>query len=138
MKLSTKSRYGARILMELARRKGDGPVQVSEIFDKQKIPVKYLEQIIRMLREAGFINSFRGAKGGHIIAKDPGKITLGEIVRLLEGQKDLVECISLPESCDMSDECRIRLAWKEAADALFKKLDNITIKKILNNKSYTP
>ncbi len=127
MKLSTRSRYGTRILLELARNLDGRPVQVSAISKQQDIPVKYMEQLIRSLKMAGFIKSVRGPKGGHIIAKNPAQITLGDIVRLFEGQTDLVECISLPEKCDMAGSCKARIAWKEATDALYEKLDAITV-----------
>jgi len=117
--------------LELARHAAQEPVRVSQISELQKIPVKYLEQIIRALRTAGLVSSIRGPKGGYILAKKPEDITLGRVVRLFEGQTDLVECISLPERCDMSDECQVRLAWQEATLILFAKLDGITIAALL-------
>jgi Rrf2 family protein len=127
MKLSTRSRYGTRIIMELARHYGQDPVQVSEIAKMQKIPVKYLEQLIRSLKLADLITSVRGSKGGHQLKQRPDKITVGQIVRQLEGQTDLVECVSQPEKCQMSAECRVRSVWIEATEAMYEKLDNITI-----------
>ena len=127
MKLSTRSRYGTRILLELARNEGDSPVQVSEISRRQKIPVKYLEQLIRILKQADLVTSIRGPKGGHLLAKPPETITLGQLVRLFEGQSDLVECVSSPERCNNSDNCQVRQAWKEATTVLYKSLDTITI-----------
>ncbi len=131
MKLSTRSRYGTRILVELARHKGGEPVQVSEISRQQNIPAKYLEQLIRTLKGAELITSVRGARGGHILAKAPDQISLGSLVRLFEGQYELVECISEPSVCDMATDCRVRLAWKDATDALYEKLDTITIADLL-------
>jgi Rrf2 family protein len=131
MKLSTKTRYGTRILLELARNQNNGPLQVSKISESQKISVKYLEQVILTLRKAGFVESVRGPKGGHLIAKDPNDINLGQIVRIFEGQTDLVECVSSPEKCDMVDDCLARSAWKEATDALYDKLNTITIADLL-------
>lgn len=133
MKLSTKSRYSARILMELARNRKNGPLQTSRISASQHIPIKYLEQIITVLRKAGFIESFRGPKGGHILAVDPSKINLGQIVRMFEGQTELVHCIKAPEQCDLADECRLRLAWRDATEALYVKLDMISIKSLLDS-----
>jgi len=127
MKLSTRSRYGTRIILELARHFGKEPVQVSEIARIQKIPVKYLEQLIRSLKQADLISSVRGSKGGHRLKERPDKITVGSIVRHLEGQTDLVECVSLPEKCQMSDECRVRKVWMDATEAMYEKLDGITI-----------
>ena len=131
MKLSTRSRYGARIVLELARRIDDGPIQVGEISTHQQISVKYLEQLIRTLKKAQLVSSVRGPKGGHLLAKKPDEITLGQLVRLFEGQTDLVECISTPENCPMAVDCRVRLAWKEATKALYDSLDGITISDLL-------
>ncbi len=127
MKLSTKSRCGTRILMDLARLKNEGPVQVGEISRRQNISVKYVEQIIRPLKQAELVNSVRGPKGGHMLAKKPEEITLGQIVRLLESSIDLAECVSNPDMCLISTDCRIRVAWKDATAALYKNLDATTI-----------
>lgn len=131
MKLSTRSRYGARILLELARSAKKAPVQVSEISNRQEIPVKYLEQLIRTLKQADLVTSVRGPKGGHMLAKPPDEISLGHIVRLFEGQADLVECVSSPEKCNFSDECKVRQAWKKATTVLYESLDAITIADLL-------
>jgi Rrf2 family iron-sulfur cluster assembly transcriptional regulator len=127
MKLSTRSRYGTRIILELARHFGQDPLQVSQIARKQNIPAKYLEQLIRSLKQAGLITSVRGAKGGHRLSERPEKITVGQIVRHLEGQTDLVKCVSLPEKCQMSDECRVRRVWMDATAAMYAQLDAVTI-----------
>ena len=132
MKLSTRSRYGTRILVDLARNSHQGPVQIGEISKRQDISVKYLEQLIRPLKQANLVNSVRGPKGGHLLAKNPADITLGQIVRLFEGQSELVECISNPQKCSMSDDCQVRLAWKEATMVLFEKLDKKTIADLLD------
>ncbi|MGD9179754.1 MAG: Rrf2 family transcriptional regulator, partial [Desulfobacterales bacterium] len=108
MKLSTRSRYGARILVDLARHKDQGPVQIGEISKRQDISVKYLEQLIRPLKKANLVTSVRGPKGGHLLAEKPENISLGQVVRLFEGQSDLVECVSFPEKCPMSDDCQVR------------------------------
>ena len=133
MKLSTRSRYGARILVDLARNSGQGPVQIGEISKRQDISVKYLEQLIRPLKQDHLVNSVRGPKGGHLLIKKPEDITLGQIVRLFEGQSELVECISKPEKCDMSDDCQVRLAWKDATRVLYEKLDTTTIADLMQD-----
>ncbi|UCG06172.1 MAG: Rrf2 family transcriptional regulator [Desulfobacterales bacterium] len=127
MKLSTRSRYGARILVDLARHDNKGPVQIGEISKRQDISVKYLEQLIRPLKHAKLVKSVRGPKGGHLLAKNPEEISLGQIVRLFEGQSDLVECVSRPDKCHMADDCQVRLAWKDATRVLYEKLDSTTI-----------
>ena len=132
MKLSTRSRYGTRILVDLARNSHQGPVQIGEISKRQDISVKYLEQLIRPLKQANLVNSVRGPKGGHLLAKNPEDITLGQIVRLFEGQSELVECISNPEKCSMSDDCQVRLAWGDATRVLYENLDNTTIADLMS------
>lgn len=132
MKLSTRSRYGARILVDLARHTDQGPVQIGEISKRQDISVKYLEQLIRPLKLASMVTSVRGPKGGHLLAKKPEEISLGQIVRLFEGQSELVECISKPELCKMSDDCQVRLAWKDATRVLYEKLDSTSIADLLD------
>jgi Rrf2 family protein len=133
MKLSTRSRYGARILVDLAHHSDQGPVQIGEISKRQDISVKYLEQLIRPLKQANMVNSVRGPKGGHLLALRPENITLGQIVRLFEGQSELVECISNPEKCNMSDDCQVRLAWGDATRVLYEKLDNTTIADLMDS-----
>jgi Rrf2 family iron-sulfur cluster assembly transcriptional regulator len=137
MKLSTKTRYGTRILIELALQANQGVTQVSKIAFNQRIPVKYLEQILRALKQAGVVKSVRGPKGGHLLAKDPAQISLGQIVRLLEGQTDLVECVSSPEKCDMAAECLVRNAWQDATSVLYEKLDNISIADLVQSNGKT-
>ena len=131
MKLSTRSRYGTRILVDLARHNDQGPVQIGEISKRQDISVKYLEQLIRPLKQASMVTSMRGPKGGHMLAKKPQEISLGQIVRLFEEQSELVECISNPEQCNMSEDCQVRLAWKDATRVLYEKLDSTTIADLL-------
>ncbi|MCP3876447.1 MAG: Rrf2 family transcriptional regulator [Desulfobacteraceae bacterium] len=138
MKLSTKTRYGTRILIELALKIDQGAIQVSKIAFSQKIPVKYLEQLLRSLKLAGIVKSVRGPKGGHLLAQSPSSITLGQIVRLFEGQTDLVECVSSPEKCDMASECLVRNAWYDATSALYEKLDGISIADLIRDDKKTP
>jgi len=132
MKLSTRSRYGARILVDLARHKDQGPIQIGAISKRQDISVKYLEQLIRPLKQANLVTSVRGPKGGHLLAERPENISLGQVVRLFEGQSDLVECVSFPEKCPMSDDCQVRLAWRDATEVLYEKLGATTIADLMD------
>jgi len=113
--------------MDLARNCHEGPTPVGNISERQGISVKYIEQIIKPLKEAGLIGSRRGRKGGHYLAKRPEGISVGEVVRLLETHSDLAECLTAPETCDRSDECRVRLVWQEATAILFNYLNSVTI-----------
>ena len=131
MKLSTRSRYGARILLELARHSNTHPVRGIDISRRQNIPVKYLEKLVRTMKSLQLVHSVRGPKGGYILAKSPEEISLGTIVRLFEGTYELVSCISTPNSCQRAGRCRVRLAWKLANQALYQKLDAISLADLL-------
>jgi Rrf2 family iron-sulfur cluster assembly transcriptional regulator len=134
MKLTTKTRYGTRLLIDLAQHQDKGAAQMSAISMRQNIYVKYLEQLIRPLKQAGLVTSTRGPKGGHMLAKKPEEITLGEITRLFEGATELVNCISDPEKCSMIEDCIVRDAWGRANKALYDELDSITIADLLRKK----
>ena len=127
MKLSTRSRYGTRLLLDMAQHYDQGPIQLGEIAKRQEISVKYLEQIIIPLKKANYVLSVRGPKGGHFLARPPEDINLGEIVALLEEGPSLVECSEHAEVCQRSNICPTRLIWKEVAQAMFDKLAAITL-----------
>ena len=135
MKLSTKTRYGTRMILDMAQHYGQGAIQLGEIANRQNISLKYLEQIIRPLKKADYIISFRGAKGGHKLAKPPEKITVGEIVALLEGGDTLINCDKDPEDCERVDTCLTRYVWREAATAMFQRLSSITFAELINLKN---
>ena len=126
MKLSTRTRYGTRMILDMAQRYGQGAIQLGEIANRQGISLKYLEQIISPLKKAGYVKSFRGAKGGHILSKTPEQVTVGEIVAVLEGGDTLIHCDKEPEDCERVDSCLTRYVWKEAATAMFERLSAIT------------
>ncbi len=127
MKLSTRSRYGTRLMLELAKHYAEGPIPLGDIAKRQDVSVKYLEQIIIPLKRAHYIESVRGPKGGHILTKPPEEITVGEIVALLEEGTCLVECIEDTAVCERADICSTRLLWKEVAEAMLNKLQTVTL-----------
>ena len=136
MKLSTRSRYGTRMLLDMAKHNHQGPVQLGDIAKRQNISVKYLEQIIIPLKKAQYVKSVRGPKGGHMLAKPPEQITVGEIVALLENGAGLVECVGHAELCERSESCPTRLIWQEAAKAMFDKLKAITLADLLKAETH--
>jgi Rrf2 family iron-sulfur cluster assembly transcriptional regulator len=127
MKLSTRSRYGTRLMLDLAQHYHEGPLQLGDIAKRQAVSVKYLEQIIIPLKKAHYIESVRGRKGGHVLTKPPEEITVGEIVALLEESSGLVECAQDAKVCERADICPTRLLWKEAYEAMFDRLEAITL-----------
>jgi Rrf2 family transcriptional regulator, iron-sulfur cluster assembly transcription factor len=132
MKLSTKSRYGTRLLLDMAQHYNQGPVHLGDIAKRQNISVKYLEQIIIPLKKAHYVKSVRGPKGGHALARPPEEITVGEIVALLEEGDSLVECTERSEVCERAPTCPTRLIWQAAATAMFDKLNTITLADLLH------
>lgn len=127
MKLSTRSRYGTRLMMDMAQHYREGPLQLGDIAKRQEVSVKYLEQIIIPLKKAHYIESVRGRKGGHILTRPPEEITVGEIVALLENGNGLVECAEDTTVCERADICPTRLLWKEAYEAMLDRLEAMTL-----------
>jgi Rrf2 family iron-sulfur cluster assembly transcriptional regulator len=132
MKLSTKSRYGTRLMLDMAQHYQDGPIHLGTVAKRQGISVKYLEQIIIPLKKANYIQSVRGPRGGHQLARPPEEITVGEIVALLEDSASLAACSDNPMICGRSPVCPTRDIWQEAAQAMFDKLQSITLADLLN------
>ena len=127
LRISTKGRYGTRLMLELALAYGDGYILLKDIAKKQNISVGYLEQIIPGLKSAGLINSSRGAHGGYVLARPPEKINLYEIVTALEGPVSLVECVNSPEVCDRVDFCVTRDLWDEVSEKIDTTLTSKTL-----------
>ena len=127
MNLSTRSRYGTRLMLELAQHYTEGPIHLGDIAKRQGVSLKYLEQIIIPLKRAHYIESVRGPKGGHTLSKPPAEITVGEIVALFEKGVSLVECIDYPTVCDRAPICPTRILWKEVSEAMFNKLQTVTL-----------
>ena len=137
MKLSTRSRYGTRMMLDMAQHYDQGPIQIGDIAKRQDISVKYLEQLIIPLKKANYVKSVRGPKGGHMLAKSPEEVTVGEIVEVLEGEINLARCIESPEICDRSDTCLTRGVWEEATRAMYDKLNSITLSKMIKTGKTT-
>jgi Rrf2 family iron-sulfur cluster assembly transcriptional regulator len=131
MKLSTKSRYGTRLMLDMAQHYQDGPIHLANVAKRQGISVKYLEQIIIPLKKAHYIQSVRGPKGGYSLAKPPEEITVGEIVALLEEGTSFVECSDYDGACERSSTCLTRRLWKDAAQAMFDKLHAVTLADVM-------
>ena len=133
MKLSTKGRYGVRLMLDIALHCAEGPVSLRAISKRQDITEKYLWHLINPLKAAGLIESIRGAHGGYVLAKPLSDISIKEIVRSLEGPLTLVACVEKPASCKKAQSCVARDVWKEVADKISDTLDSITLKDIVEN-----
>jgi Rrf2 family protein len=130
--LSKKAKYGLKALLTLADEAGRGPVQASTLAERQKLPKKFLEAILLELTRDGLLESKKGRGGGYVLARRPGDITLGQIIRALDGPLALVPCVSRTayvrcEECLDEETCGVRLAMKEVRDATAHILDNTTL-----------
>jgi Rrf2 family protein len=119
-------------MLDMAQHYQEGPIHLATVARRQGISVKYLEQIIIPLKKANYVKSVRGPKGGHILAKPPAEITIGEIVALLEDSASLAACSDNPMICERSQVCATRYIWQEAARAMFDKLQSITLADLLS------
>lgn len=139
MKLSTRGRYGLRAMLDIAINQGDGPITLHSISERQGISVGYLEQLMVPLKKEGLIRSVRGAQGGYLLARGPDKITVGDIIRALEGPIAPVACVSedYPEECDRAEGCVTRLVWTKVRDSIAQVLDSLTLADLIEeaNKS---
>jgi Rrf2 family transcriptional regulator, cysteine metabolism repressor len=112
MKISTKGRYGLRAMMDLATQSDANiPVYLSDIAKRQGISDKYLEHIFASLHKAGLVKALRGRKGGYLLTKRPCDITLNEILTVLEGPCELVDCVSDIKACAKTETCATREVW---------------------------
>lgn len=128
MRITYKGDYALKILLDLSLRYGKGLVQVKDISRRQDIPLKYLGQIILTLKGAGYIQSKRGHDGGVALAKSPGRIKVGEIIRLMDGTTSPITCVSRsePSKCGYAKACPFRPLWSEVRDSINLIVDNTT------------
>ncbi|MDZ7832024.1 MAG: Rrf2 family transcriptional regulator [Desulfobacterales bacterium] len=127
MKLSTRSRYGARLMLDMARHLNKGPVHLKDVANREGISVKYLEQIIIPLKKKSLVYSIQGPKGGYVLSRPPGEINFAEIVETLERSISLVDCLDNPENCDRIQICPTRDVWEQARDAMYRELKKVTL-----------
>ncbi len=128
MKVSTKGRYALRLMLDLATYNTGEPVTLKDIARRQDISEKYLEQIISMLGKSGLVQSIRGSQGGYLLRRDPADYTVGDILRVTEGDLSLVDCIS-PDGpdCDREAGCVTVRVWRILTDAINQAADSITL-----------
>jgi Rrf2 family protein len=121
-------------MLELAFHYGEGPIELKEIAKKENISIKYLEQVIIPLRTAGIVKSMRGSKGGYSLAKPPSEIILNDLIEILDGPVNLIECLRDPNTCQKTPSCVTRDIWKEVSDAINKIFHSITLQDMINRK----
>ena len=134
MKLSTKGRYGLRAALDLALHANEEAVALSHIAERQQISMNYLEQLIAKLKKAGFVNSIRGAQGGYMLSLPAENISVGDILRALEGDLSPVDCSEINKtesSCSNSDSCVTKYVWKRISDSINEAVDSIMLSELV-------
>lgn len=133
MRLSTRTRYGIRAILEVAANYGLGPIQIKVIAERQDISAKYLEQLMTMLKSGGFVRSIRGSKGGYLLAKPPNEITLSEVFIALEGPSAItVECVDNEDYCTRVVDCVARQIWVQVQEAIEGVLQAVTLQDMID------
>jgi Rrf2 family protein len=132
MKISTKGRYALDLMLDLAINNTGEPVRIKDISMRQGISDKYLEQIVSVLHKAGYVNSIRGAQGGYMLARPMKEYTVGNILRITEGNLAPVSCLESGQNTCMKQEgCVTLLVWKKLDDAIKGVVDSITLADLL-------
>lgn len=131
MRLSTRSRYGVRMMLALAMSEKSDPVFLKDIARSEEISEKYLSQIIIPLKAKGLVSTFRGAHGGYLLSRPPSQIRLREIVEPLEGDLGLVDCVKNADACGRSAECVTRDVWDEMSHLITEFLDKLTLEDLM-------
>ena len=131
MKLSTRSRYGMRLMLALGMNNSKAPMFLKDIARAEEISEKYLSQIIIPLKARGLVNTFRGAHGGYILNRPANEIRLKEVIETLEGDLHLVDCVTNPSLCNRSKECVTRDVWDEMSSLLLDFLDKFTLEDLI-------
>jgi Rrf2 family cysteine metabolism transcriptional repressor len=134
LKLSTKCRYGARAIVEIARSYGKFPTKRKDIAESQNISESYLENILISLKKHGIIGTIRGSQGGYVLNRTPSDVTLFEVVQALEGSLAPVECLEKSAKCERIAVCTTRNVWKELMEAQEKVLRSITLQNLLDRE----
>ncbi|MBO4213938.1 MAG: Rrf2 family transcriptional regulator [Lachnospiraceae bacterium] len=135
MKLSTKGRYGLRAFVDIAIYSEKEPVSLAEVAKRQDISISYLEQLMTKLKKANLVEAVRGASGGYVLSRKPEDISVGDVLRALEGDLSPVECATEEESCEHScgatGHCTTRLVWKKINDSVNDTINNIFISELV-------
>ena len=139
MKLSTKGRDGLRALIDLAQNSGEEPVSITSISTRQDLSERYLEQLMSMLKKAGLVRSVRGAGGGYVLARKLEEISVGDVLRALEGSLEPVDCAGFePDGgCSVSDSCVTKYVWKKINDSINQTVDEIRLDQLVKENGKT-
>lgn len=128
MRLSTKGEYASRAMLELSLRHKERPLHIREISAAQDIPERFLEQILLLLKRAGYLRSKKGPNGGYYLAKAPSEINVAEVIRVMDGPLAPIDCVSViaHEVCPREDYCGLKWLWKDVRDRVANLLEKTT------------
>lgn len=137
MLLSQKCQYALRAVFEVAKHSGEGPIKIEAIAKAQSIPPRFLAAILSQLKQAGFVESRRGAEGGYLLARSPESLSVGEIIRFIEGPLAPVVCVTQkgPESCPLQGRCVFMPTWKEAQEAVENVYDHTSFQDLVERET---
>ena len=135
MKLSTKSRYGTRAIVDIAQNSRNGRTMLKDIAARQSLSPKYLDHILSPMRRAGIIKNIRGKGGGYILSKSPASITVKDIVEAVDGAFEPVECLSNSDLCDRVPFCGTRDVWLKMKRAVDSVLEEATVQSLLEKNN---
>lgn len=139
MKLTTRSKYGTRLLLDIALHSENGPVPGKDIARREGISFKYLEKLLKKLSEAGYIKGKRGPNGGNVLTMAPEEITIGAVVQVLDGQESLkLDCGNEFATCPRAGVCLRRSIWDDASRAMYKLLDSYTLADLIKDARLCP
>jgi Rrf2 family protein len=141
--LSSKAKYGLKAMVHLARRQGEGSVLIADIAEAERIPRKFLDAILLELKTRGFLSSKKGKGGGYTLAKPSASITVGDVVRVLDGPLAPVPCVSRTayrrcEDCQDETACAVRAVMQDVRDAIAQILDNATLEDLAKRRPAAP
>jgi Rrf2 family protein len=146
MRLSTKGEYASRAMLELSVRYAEGALHIRDISAAQGIPERFLEQILLQLKRAGYLRSRKGPKGGYFLAKPPSRISVAEVIRVMDGPLAPIDCVSVTahDPCPRESYCGLKGLWKEVRDAVAEILERTTFEdmaersRVAKARSVTP
>jgi len=131
LRISTKGRYGLRLMVRLAKNFGNGPMLLSDLSKQEDLSLKYAEHLVRLLKPTKLLKSYRGANGGYELALSPEKVNIKLIIEALEGTDYPVECLHSPDICDRSETCPSKIVWNKLEVAISQTLESINLGQLL-------
>ncbi|MFW6189562.1 MAG: RrF2 family transcriptional regulator [Planctomycetota bacterium] len=136
MFISQKCQYAVRAIFELAKHYGHGPVKIAEVAEAQSIPVRFLEVILSQLKQGDFVESRRGKRGGYLLALPPEAVTVGDVIRFVEGPFGPVECVTgeADRDCPLHERCVFLPMWRRAREAVSEVYDSTTFRDLLDEE----